>query len=430
MATEQLVRHALLTLLPTVDLDVETERTICAKLEQKLGDISAFETLIEDELNKFLENCEDPEDDIQTQQEARACAESISQAKRPAQAPKVESSPKRAKLDAAASGNFTAPNSGGPGGASADGEYILQLSKTRRVSVETYQGKKLVSIREFYEDQAGELKPTRKGLSVTESQWGELKNGVEVVDAAIEQGGQKGFLVSLSATRKVTISEYGGKLMVDLREYYGKGDDLKPGKKGITLPPAQWEILKANMQAIDGELGAPTRGGCDQVQAKVDNSSSTGAGTTTGKGPSGSGAGCRMVELSDTRRASVENFKGKILVSVREYYQDKASGEMKPGFKGLSMNTDQWKVLHDNADTINEAVQTGGQQGIVAKLSTTRFVDVHQFKSMTMVSLREYYEDKNSGEMKPGKKGINLTVDQWAKLYPNIGALSEAVQNM
>eukprot|EP00854_Cymbomonas_tetramitiformis_P007741 gene7741-9207_t len=292
MATEQLVRHALLTLLPTVDLDVETERTICAKLEQKLGDISAFETLIEDELNKFLENCEDPEDDIQTQQ-----------------------------LDAAASGNFTAPNSGGPGGASADGEYILQLSKTRRVSVETYQGKKLVSIREFYEDQAGELKPTRKGLSVTESQWGELKNGVEVVDAAIEQGGQKGFLVSLSATRKVTISEYGGKLMVDLREYYGKGDDLKPGKKGITLPPAQWEILKANMQAIDGELGAPTRGGCDQVQAKVDNSSSTGAGTTTGKGPSGSGAGCRMVELSDTRRASVENFKGKILVSVREYYQ-------------------------------------------------------------------------------------------------------------
>lgn len=47
------------------------------------------------------------------------------------------------------------------------------------------------------------------------------------------------------------------------------------------------------------------------------------------------------------------------------------------------------------------------------KLGKMKFVDVREFKGMTLIDIREYYEDKNTGEMKPGKKGISLQADQW-----------------
>lgn len=47
------------------------------------------------------------------------------------------------------------------------------------------------------------------------------------------------------------------------------------------------------------------------------------------------------------------------------------------------------------------------------KLGKMKFVDVREFKSMTLVDIREYYEDKISGELKPGKKGISLQAAQW-----------------
>jgi hypothetical protein len=41
---------------------------------------------------------------------------------------------------------------------------------------------------------------------------------------------------------------------------------------------------------------------------------------------------------------------------------------------------------------------------IQLKANGTRRVTVSDFKGQTLVSIREYYEDKESGQMKPGKK--------------------------
>ena len=41
-----------------------------------------------------------------------------------------------------------------------------------------------------------------------------------------------------------------------------------------------------------------------------------------------------VVQLSDKRFVSVSNFRGKILVNIREYYDDRETGERKPGKKG------------------------------------------------------------------------------------------------
>lgn len=47
-------------------------------------------------------------------------------------------------------------------------------------------------------------------------------------------------------------------------------------------------------------------------------------------------------------------------------------------------------------------------------LAKQRFVNVSEFKGKCYVNIREYYEA--DGEMKPGKKGISLSTDQWENL--------------
>ncbi|KAI5123933.1 hypothetical protein M0805_006348 [Coniferiporia weirii] len=61
-----------------------------------------------------------------------------------------------------------------------------------------------------------------------------------------------GKFVDLGRKRRATVRTFKGQVMIDIREFYGDDDDLKPGKKGISLSPEQWEELKSNMSSIDG----------------------------------------------------------------------------------------------------------------------------------------------------------------------------------
>ena len=58
--------------------------------------------------------------------------------------------------------------------------------------------------------------------------------------------------------RKATISEFKGKLMVNIREYYEKDGQEKPGAKGISLPPEQWHKLAAGLGTLDAALKEQT----------------------------------------------------------------------------------------------------------------------------------------------------------------------------
>lgn len=52
----------------------------------------------------------------------------------------------------------------------------------------------------------------------------------------------------------------------------------------------------------------------------------------------------------------------------------------------------------------------------IYEIGSKKKVAVGSFKGMILVNIREYYTDKNTGEEKPGSKGIALTVEQWNNL--------------
>jgi len=55
--------------------------------------------------------------------------------------------------------------------------------------------------------------------------------------------------------RYVSVSEFRGKKMISIREYYTTDDgEERPGKKGISLTLDQWEKLKLHIKDVDSEL--------------------------------------------------------------------------------------------------------------------------------------------------------------------------------
>ncbi|XP_022136923.1 RNA polymerase II transcriptional coactivator KELP-like [Momordica charantia] len=67
-----------------------------------------------------------------------------------------------------------------------DGDLVVcWLSSKRKVTIQDFRGKTLVSIREFYRKDDKDL-PTAKGISLTEEQWSVFKKNVPDIEKAIK----------------------------------------------------------------------------------------------------------------------------------------------------------------------------------------------------------------------------------------------------
>ncbi|XP_043474070.1 activated RNA polymerase II transcriptional coactivator p15 [Leptopilina heterotoma] len=55
-------------------------------------------------------------------------------------------------------------------------------------------------------------------------------------------------------------------------------------------------------------------------------------------------------------------------------------------------------------------------------------VTVREFKGKTLVDIRHMYEDRESGELKPTKKGISLNKKLWQKLVDIIQEVDDVVK--
>jgi len=328
------------------------------------------------------------------------------------------------------------------------GEVYYEVSRNRRLTLRNWKGKQLFDVREFYEKD-GDMKPGRKGLSLQSSQWATLIKILPKISGAIKgdgkgEGGlsknaEGDFFWELSRNKRVTVREWKGSMIVDLREYYQKNDDMLPGKKGISLNQTQWESLcqvVAMLQKIDGSTKrkseadagghtGPKKLKLEKATSKTENLSESKTKKISNK------SGEVYYELSQTRRLTLRNWKGKQLFDVREFYEK--DGDMKPGRKGLSLQSSQWATLIKILPKISGAVKgDGAGEGGLSKnaegdffweLSRNKRVTVREWKGSMLVDLREYYQ-KND-DMLPGKKGISLNQTQWESLCQVAGTLRD-----
>ncbi|KAJ7188202.1 transcriptional Coactivator p15-domain-containing protein [Mycena filopes] len=75
---------------------------------------------------------------------------------------------------------------------SSEGEKFIELGKSKRATVRSFKGSTLIDIREFYTDkETGELKPGKKGISLSVEQWQELKQVTSTLDGLIAKISKK-----------------------------------------------------------------------------------------------------------------------------------------------------------------------------------------------------------------------------------------------
>ncbi|KAJ4711866.1 RNA polymerase II transcriptional coactivator KELP [Melia azedarach] len=63
-----------------------------------------------------------------------------------------------------------------------------------------------------------------------------------------------------------------------------------------------------------------------------------------------------ICKLSDKRRVTIQDFRGRTLVSIREYYRK--DGKELPSAKGIALTEEQWAALKKNVPAIEKAVKT------------------------------------------------------------------------
>ncbi|KAF8210304.1 transcriptional Coactivator p15-domain-containing protein [Mycena galopus ATCC 62051] len=89
-----------------------------------------------------------------------------------------------------------------------------------------------------------------------------------------------------------------------------------------------------------------------------------------------------------------------------------------------SKDTTKTKAEDSDAECTVE-VSSDGEKFI--NLGKNKRATVRSFKGTTLLDIREFYVDKESGESKPGKKGISLTVEQWQELKQATKTLDQLI---
>ena len=113
-----------------------------------------------------------------------------------------------------------------------NGDPYWEISKNRRVTISTFKGKKMVSIREYYE-QGGKMLPGKKGISMMMEQYGALIELLPIIEKFLTEGGEK-----------VPRPRYDGS------QDEGMGDDENPEED------EEDDEKKANIEATSDEDGS------------------------------------------------------------------------------------------------------------------------------------------------------------------------------
>jgi len=128
-------------------------------------------------------------------------------------------------------------------------EKVINITDKLRATCSSFMGKAGVDIRNFYQDGAGEWKPTPKGVRLGADEWQALLGKVAEIDAASGAERQIEIAGDVVATVKPD--------SVDIRKFYTdkKDGELKPTKKGCWLSRENWATLKSIAAQLSDALG-------------------------------------------------------------------------------------------------------------------------------------------------------------------------------
>lgn len=356
MSDSKIIRNRLRRLLPTLDLETTTQRTIQQQLEDELGmPLDEYKSIIKSEVDAFLLGI-DPEEEGAAPEQTKS--------------PYTEPPAKRSRQEFAAAtaagvgpSNPTATNTDAGGTlTTGPGDFLFSapLSKMRFAGIRTFKNRGMVDIREFY-DKDGIMSPGAKGLAMSPEQWHTLTSGLVSINDALSRA-DEAFFLNLGSNKRASVSALGGKLMVSLREHYEKDGKMLPGKKGISLPPDQWMKLCVAHEELTEKLskqpgGVPAAKSPSKVAVSVGGDAA--GGTSSGAPLSerkGNADATVSIVLSPMRRAEVTRFKGKLVIDIREFYEK--DGALAHTKKGLQMDPQQFHVLKEGAADISAALQS------------------------------------------------------------------------
>jgi len=74
---------------------------------------------------------------------------------------------------------------------------------------------------------------------------------------------------------------------------------------------------------------------------------------------------------------------------------------------------------------------TNENDEVVGEINATKRVTIRKFREkIVLADIREYYQEKESGEMKPGRKGISLTIDQIEKVAASMPRILSEIRKL
>lgn len=93
--------------------------------------------------------------------------------------------------------------------------------------------------------------------------------------------------------------------------------------------------------------------------------------------------------------------------------------EKEPASKRIKVEENPSPPLNVTSNTTIKAapeILVNSEGDHYVTLSESKRLTVRKWNSKLLIDIREYYKDKQSGDWKPGKKGISLTLEQYQVL--------------
>ncbi|KAI0515956.1 hypothetical protein KFK09_008627 [Dendrobium nobile] len=178
-ATRRSIEEAVLDILRNANMEEMTEYKVRTFAADRLGiDLSSPDRkrFVRNVVESFLASHK--EDDAVASEAADAPEEEHQ---------KVEVAAAAAEEDEAEEEEDDHRKKRGPREYDEEGDLIVcRLSNKRRVTVQDFRGKTLVSIREYYEKEGKQL-PTSKGISLSVEQWEAFAKAVPAIEDAIKR---------------------------------------------------------------------------------------------------------------------------------------------------------------------------------------------------------------------------------------------------